>query len=71
MVDFKDVLQSHTLSQLRKIVANMNVANYIKVKGKDVKIGKAELITLMENHYSLGKDKAGKEVITRSKFLPE
>tara|TARA_R110002153_G_scaffold75250_1_gene194809 strand:- start:1266 stop:2090 length:825 start_codon:yes stop_codon:yes gene_type:complete len=71
MVDFKDVLQSHTLAQLRSIVAKMNVANYIKVKGKDVKIGKEELIKLMEDHYSLGKDKDGKEVISRSRYLPK
>ena len=71
MVDFKDVLQSHTLAQLRDIVAKMNVANYIKKKGEDVKIGKATLIKLMLEHYSMGKDKDGKEVISRSKFLPQ
>ena len=71
MVDFKDVLQSHTLAQLRSIVAKMNVANYIKVKGKDVKIGKAELIKLMVTHYDMGKDKDGNETITRMKTLPK
>lgn len=77
MVSFEDVLQSHTLAQLRKIVAKMNVANYIKVKaktigGKDVKLGKEALIKLMVSHYSMRKDtKTGKEVITRSKFLPQ
>ena len=71
MVEFKDVLQSHTLAQLRKIVANMNVANYIKVKGKDVKIGKAELIKLMVSQYSMGKDTSGKDIISRNKYLPQ
>jgi hypothetical protein len=71
MVDFKDVLQSHTLAQLRKIVAKMNVANYIKIKGKDEKIGKDELITLMVSHYRMGKTKSGKEVIMRQQVLPK
>ena len=66
---FKDVLNTHTLKQLRGIVARMNVPNYIKVKGKDEKIPKDELIKLMVSHYTLGKTKDGKEFISRSKFL--
>jgi len=70
MVDFKRVLESHTLAELRKIVAKMNVANYIKVKGKDIKIGKKDLIKLMVSHYS-GGIHDGKDTISRSNYLPE
>lgn len=75
MVDFKRVLESHTLAELRKIVANMNVANYIKLKaknhgGKDIKLTKPQLINLMVNHYSGGLHD-GKDTINRSQYIPE
>ena len=70
MVDFKRVLESHTLAELRQIVAKMNVANYIKLKGKDIKIGKKDLIKLMVSHYS-GGIHDGKDTISRSNYLPE
>lgn len=66
--DFKNVLEAHTLRELRKLVARMNVPNYIKEKGKDVKIAKPMLVKLMLKHFT-GSTQDGKPVINRSLFV--
>mgnify|MGYP003671414758 CR=1 FL=1 len=70
MTHIKDVLESHSLSQLRKMVKVMNVPNYIKIKGKDVKVSKEELIERMAEHYQLT-TKDGQDALTRTKKLPK
>ncbi len=66
--DFKNILEAHTLRELRKLVARMNVPNYIKEKGKDVKIAKPMLVKLMLKHFS-GSTQGGKPVINRRLFV--
>tara|TARA_B110000977_G_C11047385_1_gene481082 strand:+ start:825 stop:1634 length:810 start_codon:yes stop_codon:yes gene_type:complete len=54
MSSFRDVLESHTLGELRGLVKKMNVPNYIKVAGHpEKKVPKDELINLIVSHFKL------------------
>ena len=61
MSAFKELLDSHTLGELRGLVKKMNVPNYIKIAGQpEKKLPKPELIGLILKHFDLegkGKDK--------------
>ena len=54
MSSFRDVLESHTLGELRGLVKKMNVPNYIKVAGHpEKKVPKSDLINLILTHFQL------------------
>ena len=72
MVSFEDVLKSHTLDELRKMVKNMNVSNYIKLRSKDdKKLSKNGLMKLIISHYTMGKDKSGNKLIVRANIIKD